>query len=40
MDVGLTQPESPHGFTSLPTAMATAALSGVESWLASRRDVH
>jgi acetyl esterase len=31
-------PESPHGFTFLPTAMATAALNGVESWLASRLD--
>ena len=31
-------PESPHGFTSSPTAMATAALNGVESWLASRLD--
>jgi len=31
-------PESPHGFTSLPTAMAAAARHGVESWLASRLD--
>jgi len=31
-------PESPHGFTSSPTAMATAALNGIESWLASRLD--
>ena len=31
-------PESPHGFTSTPTAMATAALYGVDSWLASRLD--
>ena len=31
-------PESPHGFTSTPTAMATAALNGVDSWLASRLD--
>jgi len=31
-------PESPHGFTSSPTAMAMAALNGVESWLASRLD--
>ena len=29
-------PESPHGFTSSPTAMATAALNGIESWLAGR----
>jgi acetyl esterase len=29
-------PESPHGFTSLPTAMADAALSGIEAWLADR----
>jgi acetyl esterase len=27
-------PESPHGFTSFPTAMATAALDSIESWLA------
>ena len=31
-------PESPHGFTSSPTAMAAAALNGVQSWLASRLD--
>jgi acetyl esterase len=31
-------PESPHGFTSLPTAMATAALGSIESWLAARLD--
>jgi len=31
-------PESPHGFTSSPTAMATAALNGIESWLANRLD--
>lgn len=29
-------PESMHGFTSHPTSMATAALEGVEAWLASR----
>jgi acetyl esterase len=29
-------PESPHGFTSLPTAMAAAALNGMESWMAGR----
>ena len=29
-------PESPHGFTSFPTGMATAALNAVESWLAGR----
>jgi acetyl esterase/lipase len=29
-------PESMHGFTSHPTSMATAALDGVETWLASR----
>jgi len=29
-------PESMHGFTSHPTSMATAALDGVERWLASR----
>jgi acetyl esterase/lipase len=27
-------PESPHGFTLHPTAMARAALDGIESWLA------
>jgi acetyl esterase/lipase len=26
-------PESTHGFTSFPTAMATAALKAIESWL-------
>jgi acetyl esterase len=31
-------PESIHGFTSHPTAMATAALHGVEAWMASRLD--
>jgi acetyl esterase/lipase len=31
-------PESMHGFTSHPTCMATAALDGVETWLASRLD--
>ena len=29
-------PESPHGFTSFPTAMAGAALHDIESWLADR----
>jgi acetyl esterase/lipase len=29
-------PESPHGFTSFPTAMAAAAVRGIESWLADR----
>jgi acetyl esterase len=29
-------PESPHGFTSFPTAMARAATDVVESWLAAR----
>jgi acetyl esterase/lipase len=29
-------PESLHGFTSFPTAMATAATRGIESWLAKR----
>jgi acetyl esterase/lipase len=29
-------PESPHGFTSFPTAMAEAALTGIESWLDDR----
>jgi len=29
-------PESPHGFTSSPTAMASAAVSDVESWLGGR----
>jgi acetyl esterase/lipase len=31
-------PESTHGFTSFPTPMATAALKGIESWLAGRLD--
>lgn len=31
-------PESMHGFTSHPTPTATAALDGVETWLASRLD--
>lgn len=29
-------PESPHGFTGHPTAMARTALSGVDSWLSDR----
>lgn len=29
-------PESPHGFTSLPTPMATVALNGIYSWLSDR----
>ena len=29
-------PESPHGFTLHPTAMARTALDGIESWLACR----
>ena len=29
-------PESPHGFTLHPTAMASAALDDIESWLAGR----
>ena len=29
-------PESPHGFTLHPTAMASAALEDIESWLAER----
>ncbi|MGI5193893.1 alpha/beta hydrolase [Streptomyces sp. CA-288835] len=29
-------PDSPHGFTSHPTAMAGTALSGVDSWLRDR----
>ncbi|HEX3394784.1 MAG TPA: alpha/beta hydrolase [Acidimicrobiales bacterium] len=29
-------PEATHGFTSSPTAMATAALKGIESWLSGR----
>ncbi|HEY5250565.1 MAG TPA: alpha/beta hydrolase [Acidimicrobiales bacterium] len=31
-------PEAMHGFTSHPTSMATAALDGVETWLARRLD--
>jgi acetyl esterase len=31
-------PESPHGFTSFPTTMATSALDSIESWLAGRLD--
>jgi acetyl esterase/lipase len=31
-------PESPHAFTSLPTGMATAAINGIEAWLAGRLD--
>ena len=31
-------PESAHGFTSLPTGMAAAALDGIGSWLAGRLD--
>jgi acetyl esterase len=31
-------PESMHGFTSHPVSMATAALNGVTTWLASRLD--
>jgi acetyl esterase/lipase len=31
-------PASMHGFTSHPTSMATAALDGIETWLASRLD--
>jgi acetyl esterase/lipase len=31
-------PKSPHGFTSLPTAMATAALDSIQSWLADLLD--
>lgn len=31
-------PESLHGFTGHPTAMAAAALDGVEAWLRSRLD--
>jgi len=33
-------PESPHGFTSLPTAMAAAALKGMEAWMGERLDQH
>jgi acetyl esterase len=29
-------PESPHGFTLQPTAMASIALNDIESWLAER----
>ncbi len=29
-------PESPHGFTSFPTAMAEAATAGIEAWLDDR----
>jgi acetyl esterase len=29
-------PDSPHGFTSFPIAMAEAAVSGIESWLGER----
>jgi len=29
-------PESPHGFTSFPTAMARAALRHIDAWLADR----
>jgi acetyl esterase len=29
-------PESPHAFTSFPTAMAATALNGIDSWLAGR----
>jgi acetyl esterase len=29
-------PESPHAFTSFPTAMAAAALAGIDSWLSGR----
>lgn len=29
-------PESPHGFTALPTAMAGAAVRDIEAWLADR----
>jgi acetyl esterase/lipase len=29
-------PESPHGFTLHPTAMASAALEDIESWLVDR----
>jgi acetyl esterase/lipase len=31
-------PESCHGFTSTPTAMAAAAWGSIESWLAGRLD--
>lgn len=29
-------PESPHGFTAFPTAMARAAVDDIQSWLADR----
>jgi acetyl esterase/lipase len=29
-------PESPHGFTSVPTAMAASAWSGIEAWVDER----
>jgi acetyl esterase len=29
-------PESPHGFTSFPTAMARAALRDIDAWLGDR----
>jgi acetyl esterase/lipase len=29
-------PEAMHGFTSHPTSMATAAMAGIETWLADR----
>jgi len=29
-------PESPHGFTAHPTAMARTALTGIDSWLLER----
>jgi hypothetical protein len=29
-------PECPHGFTSFPTAMASAAFDDIRSWLAER----
>lgn len=31
-------PEATHGFTSFPSAMATAAMKAIESWLAGRLD--
>ncbi len=31
-------PESGHGFTSYPTAMAAAALEGIETWISARLD--
>ena len=33
-------PESEHGFTSFPTAMARAAVSDIDSWLAGRLTDH